>query len=135
MRSFKLFSRAGFTLIELIIVMSIVGILASIAAPNFKWALIKARESVLRENLYTFTSSIDQYYADQGKYPDKLEDLTDPKHQYMREIPKDPFTGKADWRTQGPPASTDGGKVEGSVYNVKSSSDLVGSNSIPYSEW
>jgi general secretion pathway protein G len=133
MRFFKLLNRKGFTLIELMIVMSVVGILASISAPNYRWGLIKARESVLRENLYTFRSTIDQFYADQGKFPESLQELVEKR--YLRELPKDPFTGKADWITIAPTPSADGGKVEGAVYDVHSASNLIGANNTPYNEW
>jgi general secretion pathway protein G len=132
MRIFKKLNRAGFSLIELMIVMSIVGILAAVSVPNYRWGLIKANEAVLRENLYTFRSTIDQFYADQGKFPDSLDELK--TKGYLREIPKDPFTGQADWITIAPAPSADGSTPGGGVYDVRSSSNLVGTKG-PYNEW
>src|SRR5512146_2375035 len=86
----------GFTLIELMIVLAIMGVLITIAQPNLKKSIIRAREAVLREDLYQMRDAIDQYYADNGKYPSALADLTNPQERsrsYLREIPKDPFTG------------------------------------------
>ena len=130
----KLRDRKGFTLIELMIVVSIIGILAAIAAPNYQWGIIRAKEAVLRETLYTFRTTIDQFNADQGKYPDSLQELADKK--YLHDIPTDPFTKSKDsWQVIAPPAPTDGSEVKGAVYDVKSGSSLIGTNNVPYNEW
>jgi prepilin-type N-terminal cleavage/methylation domain len=85
----------GFTLIELIVVVTIIGILAAVAVSNVKWAQTKAREAALHHDLFEMRKSIDDYYADNQKYPESLQTLSQ-KH-YLRNIPNDPMTGKADW--------------------------------------
>ena len=124
----------GFTLIELMIVLSIVGILASIAVPNYQRNLIKAREAVLMEDLYQMRRAIDAYFADHISYPDSLNDLVENK--YIRDIPRDPFTQSSDtWEEVQPAPSLEGEIAEGGLEDVHSGSDLIGLNGIPYRDW
>jgi general secretion pathway protein G len=123
----------GFTLIELMIVLAILGILLTIAQPNLRHALIKAREAVLKEDLFQIRDAIDQYYADSGKYPAQLTDLVnqeDKAKSYLRDIPKDPFTGAQDWVT----VSLEG--EETGIFDVHSASPLVAADgATPYNTW
>ena len=124
----------GFTLFELLAVMVILGILASIAIPSYKRSQIKAREAVLAEDLYQMRRSIDAYFADNGAYPDDLEQLVSSK--YLRGIPKDPFTQRTDtWRCLPPEPAESGQLAEGGCFDINSGSDLVGLNAVPYGEW
>lgn len=131
---FKNKAQKGFTLIELLIVMTIIGILASIVVPNYQRNLIKAREAVLMEDLYQMRRAIDAYFADNIKYPESLDDLVASK--YLRDIPRDPFTKATDtWEEIPPTPSIEGEIAEGGLEDVKSGSDLVGLNGVPYRDW
>jgi general secretion pathway protein G len=117
----------GFTLIELLVVVSIIGILATIAAPTYQASVVKAKEAVLRQDLFTLRDVLDQHRADQGKYPPSLQALV--SAGYLRSIPKDPFThSETTWQE-----ITDA--VEGGVIDVFSGSEFVGTNGTPYNRW
>jgi general secretion pathway protein G len=122
----------GFTLLELMIVISIIIILASVALPQYQKTIMHARETVLRDDLFKMRSLIDQYAADKGKLPQSLDDLV--SAGYMREIPKDPITDNKDWNivTGEDPYSTEGGS---GVTDVHSSSGDVSTEGTPYGEW
>jgi general secretion pathway protein G len=122
----------GFTLLELITVISIIAILTAIALPNYKAAIIQAKEAVLREDLFQFRDRIDQYYADKGKYPESLEALLE--QGYLRSIPADPMTGAADWTVIPAEPDPDDPDATG-IYDVKSSSQAVSASGTPYNEW
>ena len=124
----------AFTLIELMIVMTIVAILASIAVPHYHRNVIKARETVLSENLYQMRKAIDAFYADQRRYPNSLDELVEKR--YLRDLPKDPFTGSAEtWYTIAPEVIDPAVGDIGAVFDVHSGSDLVGLNGVPYRDW
>jgi general secretion pathway protein G len=128
----SLLTAPGFTMLELMIVISVIIILASVALPQYKKTIMHARETVLRDDLFRMRSLIDQYGADKGKLPQSLDDLV--TAGYMREVPKDPITDEKDWNivTGDDPYSTEGGS---GVSDVHSSSPEVSTEGTPYSEW
>jgi general secretion pathway protein G len=124
----------GFTLIELMIVMALIVILASIGLAIYTNSVTRAKESVLKEDLFRMRDAIDQYYSDKGKYPATLQDLVSDK--YLRSIPVDPFTNSADtWREVPAEPDPTNPTAESGVYNVKSGSELKALDGTNYSDW
>ena len=117
----------GFTLMELMVIVVIVGILVTLAVPSYRQSVLKAREAVLKRDLFTIRDLLDQHLADKGRYPGSLRDLA--TVGYLRAVPEDPFTGStASWQEIFE-------ATEGGIFDVHSGSNLVGSNGVPYNQW
>jgi general secretion pathway protein G len=141
MRTLPRAGQRGFTLLELIIVIAIVGILATIAMPALKNVPIRAKESVLKTNLRTLRDMIDQYYGDKGKYPTSLDALVDEK--YVRKLPTDPMTHSSEtWvpvyeeiDPEHPPAETESDPAKPGIVDVHSGAPGSSLDGIPYKDW
>lgn len=133
MTHFVVFGKKGYTLLELMIVVAIVGILVSIAIPTFQHTAIKAKEAALKQNLFTMRAVIDQFYADRKEYPATLEDLVEEK--YLRAIPVDPFTHSSTTWTEIYEEQEEGEDSPAGVFDVKSGSDGQALDGTPYKEW
>lgn len=117
----------GYTMLELLIVMTVVGILATLAEPLWQQSVLRAREAVLKQTLFTMRDVLDQYRADRGKFPETLADVV--KAGYMRQMPVDPFTKSAATWQEIPEAQ------EGGIGDVHSGSPLIGIEGSPYNQW
>jgi general secretion pathway protein G len=125
-------AQSGFTLIEIMIVLTIVGILMTIAEPSYRNQIIKAREAALKKDLFVVRDVLDQFAADQGRYPDGLQDLVDQK--YLRGLPTDPFTHAADTWIEVREEVSDSQETAG-VFDLHSGSNLVASDGTAYNTW
>ena len=124
----------GFTLIELMIVISLILILVSISIPAYNQSILRAKESVLLQNLFTLRSLISQYTLDKQKAPQSLEDLV--QAQYIKQIPIDPFTGKNDsWTVDQEDYSLSVDQQETGITDVHSGSSLISTSGTAYSSW
>lgn len=124
----------GYTLIEIMIVMAIISIIVSIAVPIYQKSLIRAKEAVLKNNLFTLRTVIDEYTYDKQKAPQSLNDLV--TEGYLRAVPVDPMTGSADsWRVVMEDAMTSVNQTEPGIFDVRSGSDAKSLEGTPYSEW
>ena len=119
----------AFTLIELLVVMAIIAVLLTIALPSYFHSTDKAKEAVLKEDLAQMRIAIDQYHADRGKYPDRLEDLVDKK--YLRSVPKDPISESTSTWVAIPPSDP----ALGQVYDIKSGAQGTAMDGRQYGDW
>ena len=125
---------SGFTMIELVVVMMLIVILATMGMTQYKTSQTYAKEAVLKEDLFRLRDAIDQYYADKGQYPSTLDTLV--SDGYLRKLPEDPFTkSTSSWQTV--PAEPDPANptAEPGVYDVKSGSDATALDGTKYAEW
>lgn len=127
-------SQLGFTLVELLVVISMISLLAAMAIVQYRNSVQSGKEAVLKTNLFRMRDAIDQYYADKGKYPSSLDTLV--SDQYLRSIPEDPITRSRDtWQTVPAEPDPSNPSAEPGIYDVKSGAQgqaLDGSN---YTDW
>lgn len=125
---------SGWTLIELLVVLSLILILSSLALTQYRNSVLLAKEAALRSDLFLMKDSIDQYYADKGRYPESLDTLV--SERYLRTIPKDPFTNSTDtWQTV--QAERDAGAVQSAagIWDIKSGSQDSALDGSRYADW
>jgi general secretion pathway protein G len=125
--------KRGYTLIEMIIVMAIISILVSIAIPIYQKSLVRTKESLLKNNLFTLRTVIDEYTFDKQKAPQTLQDLVN--EGYLRAVPLDPITGRDTWKLVMEDAVTSVSQTEPGIFDVRSLSEAKSLEGTPYSEW
>jgi len=126
--------RRGFTIMELMVSMAIVLVVISVAVPLYQKSVIRARESVLRQNLFSLRTVIDEYTYDKQKAPQQLDDLV--KEGYLRQIPLDPIVGNnRSWKVIMEDAGTSASQSEPGIFDVRSASEKTSLEGTPYSEW
>jgi general secretion pathway protein G len=133
-RSGKRRGSRGFTFVEMMVVITIITILMSVAIPIYQRSIVRAKESVLRNNLQTLRTVIDNYTYDKQKAPQNLQDLV--SEGYLQKLPIDPMVGNnQSWRTIMEDAAQSVNQSEPGIFDVKSTSDKIGLDGTPYSDW
>ncbi len=126
--------KRGFTLIELMVVLAVISILVTIAVPFYQKSIMRSKETVLRNNLFTIRTVIDEYTYDKQKAPQQLDDLV--KEGYLRAIPMDPIVGNnTSWKIIMEDSTSSINQNEPGIFDVKSSSDKNSLDGTPYSDW
>jgi general secretion pathway protein G len=124
----------GFTLIELMIVMAIIAVLMAVALPIYNRSIIRSKESVLKNNLFTLRTVIDEYTYDKQKAPQTLQDLV--SDGYLRQVPMDPITGNAEsWRLIMEDSTNTVSQTQPGIFDVRSGAEGTSLEGTPYSEW
>jgi general secretion pathway protein G len=125
---------AGWTLVELLICVTLIMILASLALTQYKNSITATKEAAMKSNLFLMHEAIDQYYADKGKYPESLQTLV--SESYLRAIPIDPFTKSADtWQTELADPEPGSTSAASGIYKVKSGHEGTALDGSRYSDW
>jgi general secretion pathway protein G len=127
-------ARRGFTLVELMIVMTVITIIISLAIPMYQKSIVRAKESVLRNNLFTLRTLIDEYTFDKQKAPQALDDLV--REGYLRQVPLDPITGSSQtWHVVMEDSVASVSQSEPGIFDVHSGADQTSLEGTPYSQW
>jgi general secretion pathway protein G len=121
---------AGFTLIEILVVMVIIAILLSLVAPRYFETVERSKESTLKHDLIIMRDAIDKYYSDTGRYPDSLEDMV--QRKYLRALPEDPITDRTDTWIFIPPEDI---SIQGALYDIHSGAEGNASDGSNYADW
>jgi general secretion pathway protein G len=125
--------RCGFTFVEMMVVITIIVILISMAIPIYQKSIIRSREAVLKNNLFTLRTVIDNYTYDKEKAPQSLSDLV--SDGYLKKVPLDPLTNSDQWKTVMEDATQSVNQAEPGIFDIHSTSDKISLDGTPYSSW